>query len=219
MNESVNHPELSRYETATLYDAARRVGVSAGMSNVLPLAPGLKVIGPAYTVQFVAKESRPAASRSFYDVMASAPEGSVLVVQVGVDRWISGANMARFAQLAGIAGIVMDGCTRDVATIRSRGYPVFAKGVSVLGYSEFVTLADANVDIVCGGVGVSPNDIIVGDDDGVVVLPARRLDEIMYEADEIVQLDMTLAAGIEAKRPLAELDKTRLQWSRRRPAR
>jgi regulator of RNase E activity RraA len=176
----------------------------------------MRVAGPAYTVQFVAKGSQTGSSRSFYDVMAAAPAGSVMVVQVGIDCWISGANMSRFAHLAGITGIVMDGCVRDLAVSRSRGYPIFSKGASVQGYGDVLSLDESNIDIQCGGRSVSPGDIVVGDDDGVVILPGARLDEILYEAQEIVQLDKKLAAGIEARLPLSVLDETRMLWSRRR---
>lgn len=208
---------LQQYETSTLYDAARRLGLSTGMTGVSPLAPGMRVVGPAFTVQYVAKGSQPASARSFYDVMAAAPAGAVLVVEVGLERWISGANMARFAQLAGIAGIVMDGCVRDVAVLRSRGYPVFSRGVSTQGFSDVLSLGASNIDIQCGGLMVSPQDIVVGDEDGVVVLPGAQLEEILYEAHEIEQLDRKMAADIDARLPLSALDATRVQWSRRRP--
>ncbi|MDB5875065.1 MAG: diguanylate cyclase [Ramlibacter sp.] len=209
--------ELDTYDTSTLYDAARRLGIPTGLAGVVPIRAGMRLAGPAYTVQFVEKGSRPASSYTFYDVMAAAPAGSVLVAQVGIDRWISGANMSRFAQLSGLAGIVMDGCVRDVSVLRGRGYPVFSKGVSVQGYGDFLMLGDSNIEISCGGLSISPNDTVVGDDDGVVVLPRARLEEILYEAEEIVQLDKQLAAGIEARLPLAALDEPRVQWSRRRP--
>ena len=210
---------MLEHETSTLYDAARRLGIATGLKGVAPIAAGMRVAGPAYTVQFVEKGSRPASKRSFYDVMAAAPAGSVLLIQVGIDRWISGANMARFAELSGIAGVVMDGCVRDIGILRTRGYPIFSRGASVQGYGDFLMLGDSNVDIVCGGLDVSADSVVVGDDDGVVVLPRARLDEILYEADEIVELDKKMAEGIEARVPLAVLDQTRTQWSRRRGAR
>ena len=208
---------LDEYETSTLYDAARRLGLETGLTGVASIAHGMRVAGPAYTVQLVAKGSQPASTRSFYDVMAAAPAGSVMVVQVGIERWISGANMSRFAHLSGIAGIVTDGCVRDAGVSRSRGYPIFSKGVSVQGYGDFLSLGASNIDIQCAGLQVSPNDIVVGDDDGVVILPGARLEDILYEAQEIAQLDKKLAAGIEAGLPLTTLDETRVQWSRRRP--
>ncbi|MEZ2298606.1 RraA family protein [Variovorax sp. RCC_210] len=211
-----SHARLETHETSTLYDAARRLGIDAGLAGVAPLAPGMKVVGPAYTVRFVSKTSGPAGPGSFYDVMAAAPAASVLVVQVGAPRWISGANMSCFAQHSGLAGIVTDGCVRDVAVQRSRSFPIFSKGVSVQGYSELLSLGESNIEIECGGLQVSPNDVVVGDDDGVVVLPRARVAEILYEADEIVQLDHQLAAAIEARMPLRALDALRLQWARRR---
>ncbi|MBG9388001.1 RraA family protein [Caenimonas aquaedulcis] len=208
---------LDAFDASTLYDAARRLGLETGVAGVTALAPGMRVAGPSYTVQFVAKGSQPKGSRSFYDVMAAAPAGSVMVVQVGIDRWISGANMSRFAALAGISGIVMDGCVRDIGVSRSRGYPIFSKGSAIQGYGDFLMLGATGIDIQCGGLKVSPDDIVVGDDDGVVVLPRARLDDILYEAQEILELDRKLADGIEARLPLPALDEIRVQWSRRRP--
>jgi regulator of RNase E activity RraA len=208
--------EQTTFSTAVLYDAARRLGLEVGISGVLPMTRSARVVGKAYTVKFVPHGQHPKTSLNFYDIVTGAPKPSVLVFGVGVQRWVAGGNLSRFAQLQGIQGMVMDGCMRDVAELRERDYPVFATGPSVSGYGSQRMLSSVGEDIVCGGVAVATGDLIVGDDDGVVCLPQARLQDILFEAEEIDQLDQTLAREIENGRPLAELHQTRTGWSVRR---
>ena len=149
-------------------------------------------------------------------MIASVPSGNVLVLEVGMDCWICGANISRFAELSGLAGMVFDGSIRDVADVKPRTFPIFALGTSVRGYAEELALCSVDEAIMCGGVPVSPGDLVAGDDDGVVCLPADQKQEILFEAEEIAQLDEKLGRDIEARRPIRELHETRLQWPVRR---
>jgi 4-hydroxy-4-methyl-2-oxoglutarate aldolase len=217
MNDaSVYNIENMRYCTAVLYDAARRLGLEVGINTVAPMSRGTRLVGQAYTVKFVPKEQHVKSSMNFYDIVTGAPKSAVLVFGVGVDRWVFGGNLTRFAELQGLRGIVLDGCLRDIAALRLRDYPIFASGAAVSGYSSERMLSSVGEDIICGGRAVATGDLIVGDDDGVVCLPKARLQEILFEAEEIEQLDQTLEADIERQRPLAELHATRLRWSVRR---
>jgi 4-hydroxy-4-methyl-2-oxoglutarate aldolase len=204
------------HNTATLYDAGRRLGLEIALQGVAPMVRNARVTGPAYTVSFAAADQARKSSLNFYDIIASAPKGHILTVQVGADRWAFGANTSRFAELAGMAGIVLDGCVRDIAAVRARDYPIFARGAAVTGYPGALVLNAVGDEIVCGGIAIAPADIIVGDEDGVVSLPRSRLQEILYEAEEIARLDAKLESDIEARRPLPELHATRTQWSVRR---
>jgi regulator of RNase E activity RraA len=215
-DESFGGADISRFNTSDLYDGARRLGLEIGLQGIRPITPHLRVVGPAYTVKFSPLEECPKSSLNFYDIIASAAKGQVLVVEVGADHWVCGANISRFAELSGMAGMVLDGCVRDIAIVRERGYPMFARGTSVTSYAPTFALSAVGGDVVCGGVPVSTGHIVVGDDDGVVCLPAARLQEILREADEIARLDAKLGSDIEARRPLAELHESRLRWSVRR---
>ena len=126
--------------------------------------------------------------------------------------------MSRYAQLSGMSGMIIDGCIRDIAIVRKRGYPIFARGASPAGYSSALALAAAGGTVDCAGVTVATGDIVVADDDGVVCIPAARLQEVLYEAAEIVNLDTKLGSDIEARRPLPELHDTLRRWSSRRAA-
>ncbi|MGX1787118.1 RraA family protein [Bosea sp. NPDC055332] len=127
-----------------------------------------------------------------------------------------GANISRFAELSGLKGIVADGCVRDISALGRRTYPIFARGVAVTSYASEMIMLDVGCDIECGGVPVANCDIVVGDEDGVVCLPAPRLFDIMHEAEEIFELDQKLGTDIERRLPLIELHKSRARWSVRR---
>ena len=109
-----------------------------------------------------------------------APAGSVVVVQSGDLRAaLAGGNVCAVAQENGIAGFVLDGLVRDMAEIRSRAFPVFARGTSPVTAAKDA-VGTLNEPIDCGGVPVAPGDVIVADEDGVLVVPrgnaARVLD-------------------------------------------
>lgn len=208
--------DAGRYATAELYDAARRLGMNVGFRPLSAMSAGARFAGPAYTVKFAPPDGSGAAPLNFYDIIAGAPKGSVLVIQADADVWLLGANTSRFAELTGMVGIVTDGCVRDSDVLRQRGYPIFSKGASPVGYSGLLTMTSAGGTIQCGGVTVSTGDMIVADDDGVVSISASRLEEVLYEAADIVELDKKLGSDIEAGRPLPELHETRLRWSKRR---
>lgn len=204
------------FGTSDLYDAARRLKLEIGLQSVIPVARGRKLIASAYTVRFSPIGQATATGLNFYDVISEAPKGSVLVVQVGADRWICGSNITRFAQLSGLAGIVTDGSVRDIGVVAERDYPIYARGISVVSYAAAFVLDAVGESIICGSAAVVSGDIIVGDDDGVVCLPAANLQDILFEAEDIARLDVKLGSDIEARRPLDELHASRTRWSVRR---
>jgi 4-hydroxy-4-methyl-2-oxoglutarate aldolase len=178
--------------TASVSDAADRVvGERRYMfHNIKPIFE-CKLVGPAATV-LTAPSSEPAPPRLALELIDSVPGGTVLVIGVGGEReevaaW--GGIMTAGAQVHGIAGTVTDGAARDVKEVTELGYPVFAGAVvPATSVGRFVNVA-SQVPITCGGVKVEPGDIIVGDPDGVVVVPRQRAEEILtlamqLEADE-----------------------------------
>ena len=204
------------HSTAILYDAARRLGLGIGLKGLAPLTAGRRLFAPASTVKFASRDQSTANGLNLYDAIASVPSGNVLVLEVGVDCWICGANISRFAELSGLAGMVFDGSIRDITDVKPRTFPIFARGTSVRGYAEELALESVGKAIMCGGVPISPGDIVAGDDDGVVCFPADKQDEMFFEAEELAQLDEKLGRDIEARRPIEELHETRLQWPVRR---
>jgi 4-hydroxy-4-methyl-2-oxoglutarate aldolase len=122
---------------------------------------------------------------TIHKAIAMVREGDVLVVNAGGYRncGLWGEIMSLAAQKKGVKGLVVSGAVRDVQAIERLRFPVFAMGLSPYGSTKN-SLGPINQPIVCGGVLVSPGDIVVGDDDGVVVVPKHSAREILVKCQE-----------------------------------
>jgi len=166
--------ELRRHGSATLGESgARRM-----RSRIRPVWDGAEVAGPAVPVRCT-----PGDNLAVHVGVTVAPPGSVLVVDVGEERELGfwGEVLTTAAQARGIAGLVIDGCVRDVDALAAHGFPVFSSGVALTGASKEMP-GSVNREIVAGDVEVVAGDWIVGDVDGVVVVPRDALDDVLAAA-------------------------------------
>lgn len=137
-----------------------------------------RVVGPAFTVQTMVGENS-TIHRAVYD----APAGSVLAIDAGGhdQRAVWGEVLTVAAKRVGIVGVVIDGAVRDIDALRKASYPVFARAVCAAGPHKGWR-GRIGTSIQCGGVVVNTGDILVGDEDGVVVVPREVADEIAAAA-------------------------------------
>lgn len=159
-------------------DAMNREQVMA--AAIKPIAAGMRLRGQARTVNAMAGDNG-----IIHAAIPHVRQGEVLVVNgMGVeDVAIWGEVMTRAAQEQGIAGIVLDGAVRDVADLREMGFPVFCRAAVPRGpHKGFGGTIDAPV--ACAGVSVSPGDLVIGDDDGVVVVPLDQVRTVQAAAKE-----------------------------------
>jgi 4-hydroxy-4-methyl-2-oxoglutarate aldolase len=164
--------EFASFPPATLADI---LGGSQVMDiGIRPLWPGVpRVAGPAFTVS-----CPPGDNLMLHGAIYRAGPGSVIVVQAGDLHYaVAGGNVCAVAQRRGIAAFVVDGVVRDVAEARAIGFPVFARGVSPVAGTKSA-VAPLEDPVLCGGVTVAAGDVIVADEEGVVVVPADRRDEV-----------------------------------------
>lgn len=139
-------------------------------------SPAPRVAGPAFTVACA-----PGDNLMLHAAIYRAAPGSVLVVAAGdADYAVAGGNVCAVAQRRGIAGFVVDGVIRDLAEIRGAGFPVFARGVVPVAGVKDAT-APLSEPVRCGGVMVRAGDIVVADDDGVLVIPADRQEQVLRD--------------------------------------
>jgi 4-hydroxy-4-methyl-2-oxoglutarate aldolase len=136
-----------------------------------------RVAGPAFTVR-----CPPGDNLMLHAAIYRAQPGSVIVANTGdVDYAAAGGNVCAIAQRREIAAFVLDGVIRDLAEIREMGFPVFARGViPIPGGKSAVT--PLNQQVQCGGVAVNAGDIVVADEEGVVVVPRARQEEVLTQA-------------------------------------
>lgn len=143
--------------------------------GIRPLWPSMpRIAGPAFTVRCPAGDNL-----MLHAAIYRAEPGSVVVVQAGdVDYALAGGNVCAVAQRRGIAGFVLDGVIRDLAEVREMGFPVFARGVIPIPGTK-AAVEPLNLDVRCGGVTVRAGDIVVADEEGVVVTPQARAEEVL----------------------------------------
>ncbi|MET7787519.1 RraA family protein [Streptomyces sp900116325] len=146
--------------------------------GIRPLWPSMpRIAGPAFTVR-----CPPGDNLMLHAAIHRAEPGSVIVVEAGdVDYALAGGNVCAVAQRRGIAGFVLDGVIRDLAEVREMGFPVFARGViPIPGTKSAVVPLGGQVR--CGGVNVHAEDIVVADEEGIVVTPRARREQVLLDA-------------------------------------
>jgi regulator of RNase E activity RraA len=146
-------------------------------TGIRPLWNSPRVAGPAYTVRCV-----PGDNLMLHAAIYRAEPGSVIVVESGdVDYALAGGNVCAVAQRRGVAAFVVDGVIRDLGEVREAGFPVFSRGViPIPGTKEKAGALGEPARV--GGVLVHPGDIVVADEEGIVVTPAARREEILAAA-------------------------------------
>ncbi len=151
-----------------------------GMRPLWPSIP--RVAGPAFTVR-----CPPGDNLMLHAGIYRAEPGAIIVVEAGdVDYALAGGNVCAIAQRRGIVAFVVDGVMRDLAEVRELGFPVFARGVIPIPGAHSA-VAPLNEQIRCGGVAVSPGDIVVADEEGIVVTPSARREQVLRDAQERVR--------------------------------
>lgn len=185
---------LERFATlpaANIGDAMDRLG--ALDSRIQAVWPGATVVGTAFTVW-----TRSGDNKLIHEALEQARPGDVITVNGGGDesRALIGELIGGRARARGIAGFVIDGAVRDAQGLAEYGMPVFARAVTPAGpYKNGPGLLGEPVAV--GGVVVRPGDIVVGDADGVVVVPLHRAPEV--------------ADGAEAKRASEDASRTAIE--------
>nr|HET6903588.1 RraA family protein [Ktedonobacteraceae bacterium] len=187
--------EFPTWLAATLAsDAAEGQGILP--NTILPLRPASHVVGPARVVLMSQDDNL-----SVRKVMEAPPApGTVLVAAGGsASRTATiGGLMALEMQNAGIAGLVTDGLVRDAQEIRASGFDVWCRGVTpTASHKNGPALVGGTVSI--GGTVIRDGDLVIADDDGVVIWPRERINELLIKAEAKLQQDNTRLAQLQAK--------------------
>jgi 4-hydroxy-4-methyl-2-oxoglutarate aldolase len=181
---------LGRIDTATLSDAMGRHGAMS--HRMRPLDIDTKLVGTAVTVHCPQGDNL-----MVHKALQLGEPGDVLVVDTGgtYDATVIGRNMCLFAHRVGFAGAVIDGSVRDRSGILAIPFPVFCVGI-VPRSAVKQSVGSVNVPITCGGVVVHPGDVIVGDEDGVVVVPRLIAEQVVDAAEERLRMEEQQRADV-----------------------
>ena len=180
--------------TATLHEAGGKIG--ALPSIIKPVAAAFRCCGPALTVHSPGGDNL-----WLHRALEIAQPGDVLVVHVSgaYDHGYWGEIMTTMAKARGLAGLVIDGCVRDGVLLEQIGFPVFARGLCIRGTAkDYGAIGWLNAPVLVGDVTVSAGDLVVGDADGVVVLPRLRAAEVVAKSQERERDEAAVLKRLEA---------------------
>ncbi|MDH4566884.1 ribonuclease activity regulator RraA [Pseudomonas sp. BN414] len=199
---------LSGISTATLTTVLLKKGLrNVWLRGTRPIRTGQpRLVGRAFTLRFVpAREdlatpeswSSPISTRA---AIESMPEGCIAVVDaMGItDAGIFGDILCARMHKRGVAALITDGVVRDIAGVLGTGLPVWCQGVAAPPSVAGLTFVNWQEAIACGGVAVFPDDVIVVDDDGAVLIPKGLLDEVVAIAAEQERLEGWIMGQVEA---------------------
>jgi 4-hydroxy-4-methyl-2-oxoglutarate aldolase len=186
---------------ATVYEAAGRIG--SADPAIKPLAPGVRLLGPAVTVV-----CHPQDNLMLHKAIQVAQPGDVLVACTGghhrAGYW--GGLMATSAAAQGIGGLAIDACVRDGAEIVEMGFPIFSRGTCMRGTTK-AALGTINHPLIFGEVLVHPGDLVVGDDDGIVVVAREAMAEVLAASKRRVEAEEVKARKLRQGATGVELNK------------
>ncbi|MEE3000985.1 MAG: RraA family protein [Pseudomonadota bacterium] len=165
--------EASKISAATMHEASGKIG--ALPSYIKPISSDMKICGRAYPIK-----GPSGCNLWLHRAIAKARQGDVLIADIGDDKEFGywGDIMGTGSMAKGITGLVIDGCVRDQIELAEMGFPVFAAGLCIRGTEKkFDGMGSLEEPITIGKITINHGDLVLGDNDGVVIIPADQIEE------------------------------------------
>jgi 4-hydroxy-4-methyl-2-oxoglutarate aldolase len=183
---------------------AATLGESGGRpmrARIRPAWPGARLAAPAFTVRCTSGDNL-----AIHVAVARAPAGSALAVDVGLEPELGywGEVLTTAAEARRLTGLVIDGCVRDVSGLEAHRFPVFSSGVALPGATKKLPGATGGSAVV-GDVQVRTGDWVVGDTDGVTVVPSGQLDDVLAAGTARAERERALFDALRAGETTVEL--------------
>lgn len=205
---------LGALPVAVISDTMDQLGIpTAILDAAIARRTGRRFAGRARTIDRAPRPSNTSQAEVAPD-LASAPQllfddaapGDVVVMAIRGDTSVAciGDNMGTRAMSRGVAGVVIDGAMRDVDALDEMGLTVFARATSPRSAAGRLVTFSLNRPVLCGGVRVCPGDVVVGDADGLVVVPVARAAEVADHAEKLEEKELQSKSYIEAGNSLVE---------------
>ena len=217
MNTTTNDvvSRLAALPTATISDALDSLGIHGTLHGLAPLTYGFRAAGPAFTVQYEASGTERGSVGDFLD---DVPPGAVVLIDnhARTDVTVWGGIMTEIAAARGIGGTVINGVCRDLNAALRQNYPLFSRGRFMRTGKDRVRLVAVNTAVTINDVEISPLDIICGDADGALSVPAARAEAVAEIAERIEDVEARIIEAVKAGSSLvqarADLGYHDLQW-------
>ncbi|RDI37585.1 RraA family protein [Aquicella lusitana] len=191
--------QLYQFDTAEISDALDACGIEGALLGIKPISPGSKMVGPAFTVKYLPYEEKQAEFKSAGNYIDDVPAHAVIMIDNAgrQDCTTWGDILTQVALMRNIAGTVVFGAARDVHFIRESNYPLFASAIYMRSGKNRVYKSAQQCELTINGVRIKPGDIIMGDDNGTVVIPQAYLKEIVEKASNIKSTEQAIIASVK----------------------
>jgi regulator of RNase E activity RraA len=200
---------LASLDTPALSDALDRLGIDGQAIGIAALDRSSRLVGQAYTVRML---PRGLSGKSVGDYIDDVPAGDVVVIdnQGRLDATVWGDILTTVAHRNGVAGTVIDGVCRDVQRAAELDFPIYARAHTMRTGKDRVAAEAYQQPVQLAGIRVEPGDWLRGDTDGIVVVPAQVLDEVLAVAEEIAATEDRIR---DATRDGGRLDRIRADFN------
>lgn len=194
----MTHETAERFKTfgvTTLSDALDRLDIEGQCLGIMPFARSMRLAGPAFTIRMLPTGQ---SGGSVGDYIDDVQPGQIVVIDNDgrMDATVWGDILTLVADRRGIGGTVIDGVCRDIDCSIELDYPIYARANTMRTGKDRVTADAYNVTVQIAGVRIAPGDWLVGDGDGVICIPANRLQEVIQVAGEIAAAEEKIREAV-----------------------
>jgi 4-hydroxy-4-methyl-2-oxoglutarate aldolase len=194
---------LAGLSTSGVSDALDKLGIVGQALGIAPLDRSFRLVGRAWTLRYGPVGEDRGTVGDYIDDLGP-DDVVVLDNQSRLDATVWGDLLTTTAHRRGVAGTVIDGVCRDVDRSLDLGYPIFARGNWMRTGKDRVRVEATQVPVSIGGVRVEPGDLLLGDGDGLVAVPAARAEEVLLAAEQIEDAEAAIRRAVEAGTSLRE---------------
>lgn len=187
--------QLAGLATSAVSDALDRLGIAGQCAGIMPLDRSFRLAGRAWTLRYGPVGQDAGTVGDYIDDLGP---GQVVVLdnQSRLDATVWGDLLTTTASARGVAGTVIDGVCRDLGRSLELGYPIFGRGNWMRTGKDRVRVEETGGPVSVGAVRVEPDDLLLGDADGLVVIPAGRANDVLAVAAEIELAETTIREAI-----------------------
>jgi len=199
---------LRRLDTCAVSDAQDKLGITGTVIGINSLYPVDRIAGRAVTVRLKTKGPGEMTTRHLCTAaVVAADEGDIIVIdhrgRADAAGW--GGILSTAAKTRGVAGVIIDGASRDIDEAQGLGLPLFARSRTPLTARNRIIEESTNEQIEIASVTVRPGDYVIADNSGIVVIPSDRVAEVIPEAETIVAREAAMAKDVMAGKSVVEV--------------
>ena len=199
---------LEALDSCAVSDALDALGLPSAVTGISAQSVTERIAGKVITVKLADRKVEGAPVRHLCTAaIEAAQKGDVLVIEqrTGIDAAAWGGVLSNAAQIAGIAGVIVDGPARDIDEASELGFPVYARTSTARTARGRIFELDFNIEIRVSDVTVAPGDLVMADRSGVVLIPSDRAAEVIELAENIVAKEKLMTAAVRRGEPVSQV--------------